>query len=118
MQSVWKNRSSLLRPKYGTLGFVALPNLIFFQIILPILAPIADLLFFFSIIWNWNRPEDMAIILGYYMVFIIIDVAISFLAFAFEGESFKKLIWLLPQRFFYRQFMYIVLFRSIKKALK
>ncbi|HEY0433204.1 MAG TPA: hypothetical protein VGC95_04995, partial [Chitinophagaceae bacterium] len=29
-----------------------------------------------------------------------------------------KLFWLLPQRFVYRQLMYIVLFRSIRKAIK
>jgi hypothetical protein len=36
----------------------------------------------------------------------------------FEKEKPYKLIWLLPQRFVYRQLMYIVLFRSIRRAIK
>jgi hypothetical protein len=40
------------------------------------------------------------------------------IAFSFEKEKMTKLIWLLPQRFVYRQLMYVILFRSISRAIK
>ncbi|HEY2721691.1 MAG TPA: hypothetical protein VGI82_08200, partial [Chitinophagaceae bacterium] len=51
-------------------------------------------------------------------LFLLVDVAVSLLAFMFEKQKPYKLIWLLPQRFVYRQLMYVVLFRSIRKAIK
>ncbi|MEP7259503.1 MAG: hypothetical protein ABI687_13970, partial [Flavitalea sp.] len=29
-----------------------------------------------------------------------------------------KLLWIIPQRFMYRQIMYVILFRAIKNAIK
>ena len=40
------------------------------------------------------------------------------LAFRLEKESYKKLIYIIPQRFLWRQLMYYVLFKSIRRALK
>lgn len=40
------------------------------------------------------------------------------LAFAYEKEDYKKLVWMIPQRFIYRQLMYYILFKSFNKALK
>ena len=45
LQSFWKHRDTLLRPKYGTLGLVALPNIFVFQLVLPLVSPIIDLMF-------------------------------------------------------------------------
>ena len=118
MQSFWKNKEACFNPKYGTLGMVALPNLLLFQVLAPVLAPVADLLFIVSLIWNRNDAESMQKILLFYGLFLIVDVAVSLLAFAFENERLQKLIWLIPQRFVYRQLMYVVLFRSIRKAIK
>lgn len=118
MQSFWKHKEKLFQRKYGSLGMIALPNLLFFQILLPILAPIADIMLLISIAWNWNHPNNIIPTLVYYLVFTVIDILISLMAFLFEKENLRELIWILPQRFFYRQFMYIVLFRSIQKAIR
>jgi hypothetical protein len=40
------------------------------------------------------------------------------MAFSFQKEKFHKLVWLIPQRFVYRQLMYVILFKSIRKAIK
>ena len=45
LQAVWKHRDTMLRPRYGTLGLVALPNVLLFQILLPVFSPLIDLLF-------------------------------------------------------------------------
>jgi len=118
MQSFWKNKDACFNPRYRSLGLVALPNILLFQVLTPIFAPIADLLFILSLIWNRHDIESMHQILFFYGLFLAVDVAVSLLAFAFEKEKPYKLIWLLPQRFAYRQLIYVVLFRSIRKAIK
>jgi cellulose synthase/poly-beta-1,6-N-acetylglucosamine synthase-like glycosyltransferase/peptidoglycan/xylan/chitin deacetylase (PgdA/CDA1 family) len=118
MQSFWKNRDACFNPKYKSLGMVALPNILLFQVIMPIIAPIADLLFFISIAWNWHDPVSLQKIILYYGLFLFVDLAVALVAFSFEKEKFTKLIWLLPQRFVYRQLMYVILFRSIARAIK
>jgi len=118
MQSFWKNRDASFNPKYKSLGLVALPNILLFQILTPIFAPIADLLFILSLVWNRDDPDSRNKILLFYGLFLLVDVAVSLLAFIFEKQKPYKLIWLLPQRFVYRQLMYVVLFRSIRRAIK
>ena len=44
MQAFWKNKDALFRRRYGGLGMVALPNILIFQILLPLLAPMADMM--------------------------------------------------------------------------
>jgi len=118
MQSFWKNRDACFNPQYKGLGLVALPNILLFQIIMPLFAPFADIMFFAGLFINRHSPESTHKILFFYLIFLLVDVAVSVLAFLFEKEKLYKLIWLIPQRFVYRQLMYIVLFRSIRKAIK
>lgn len=118
MQSFWKNRDACFNPKYKGLGMVALPNILIFQIILPMIAPLADLMLIVSLIWNRSDPESTHKIGLYYGLFLLIDVMVSVIAFAFERERLSKLVWLIPQRLVYRQLMYFILFKAIRKALK
>jgi len=50
LQSFWKHSSTLFRAKYGALGWVALPNIFVFQIALPLISPVIDLLFLGSLL--------------------------------------------------------------------
>lgn len=118
MQAFFKNKDACFNPKYKGLGMVALPNVFIFQIILPIFAPLADLVLIVSLIWNHNNPESLHKIAVYYIVFMFVDVLVSIVAFVFEKEKLSKLFWLIPQRFIYRQLMYVILFKAIKKAIK
>ncbi|MBS1608448.1 MAG: glycosyltransferase, partial [Bacteroidetes bacterium] len=118
MQSFWKNRDACFNPRYKGLGMVALPNILLFQVIMPLFGPFADLMFFIGLFVNRNSPESSHKILLFYILFLLVDVAVSVIAFAFEKEKIYKLVWLIPQRFVYRQLMYVVLFRSIRKAIK
>jgi len=109
-QCLYKNRKMFF---HGSLGWIALPNMLFFQIIFPILSPIGDLVFFISIF----RGDFGAIAVGYLM-FTIMDLCGSLLAFTLEKRP-KKLMWLIfIQRFFYRQFMYIITYESILAIIK
>ncbi|KFF05086.1 polysaccharide deacetylase family protein [Flavobacterium reichenbachii] len=118
MQAFWKNRDACFNPRYKGLGMVALPNVLIFQIVLPIFAPLADLVLILSLIWNHNDPDSLHKIVIYYIVFMLVDMLVSVIAFIFEKEKLTKLIWLIPQRFVYRQLMYVILFRALRRAIK
>lgn len=109
-QCLYKNRRLFFK---GSLGWVALPNMLFFQIIFPILSPIGDLVFILSLF----RGDFGAIAVGYIM-FTFMDVCGSLLAFTLERKP-KKLMWfILIQRFFYRQFMYVITYKSILAIIR
>jgi cellulose synthase/poly-beta-1,6-N-acetylglucosamine synthase-like glycosyltransferase len=120
IQSFWKHRDAVFNPRYKNFGMVALPNILIFQMILPFLAPLADLVLLFSLLAASIGiiQSSIAHILLYYLIFTLVDVAGAALAFAFEKENFKKLIWIIPQRLIYRQLMYYILIKSFNKAIK
>ena len=99
---------------------IAMPNILIFQMILPFLAPLADLILVLSLIGAAAGiiVASLPHILLYYAIFSVVDIAGAALAFAFENEDHKKLVWMIPQRFIYRQLMYYILFKSFNKAIK
>jgi peptidoglycan-N-acetylglucosamine deacetylase len=113
MQTFWKNRDALFNPEYRALGWLALPDILLFKYIIPLFAPMADLLMLMGILTG--NAEKIGI---YYLVFMLVDAAIASLAFLFEKEPLWKLVWLLPQRLIYRWLMLVVLFRSYRRAIK
>ncbi|MFZ0212984.1 MAG: glycosyltransferase [Candidatus Acidiferrales bacterium] len=131
LQAVWKHRDAVGRPRYGTMGWITLPNVFLFQILLPLVSPLIDFLFLFSILlWGlaqfrithlpplWTS-EDVIRSLIFFAAFMLIDLLTCVIAFALEkGEDWSLLIPLLIQRFYYRQMMYFVLFRSLKEAVQ
>src|SRR2546427_762387 len=130
LQSFWKHGDTLLRPKYGTLGWIALPNIFVFQLVLPLISPIIDLMFFGSVLlWGlaqfrvtrlpqlWTASDVEKSVL-FFLGFLLIDVLTCIVAFDLERkEDWTLLIPVLLQRCYYRQLMYVVLFRSVKEAV-
>lgn len=131
LQCTWKHRAAFFRPKYGSLGFVALPNVFLFQLLLPAISPVADLMFVLSIFSVWlnamahsvdGRLEyglvNLEQVLIYYAIFLLVDWLAAVLAFLMEPDEDKQLTWLIfIQRFAYRQVMYWVVVRSFAAAL-
>lgn len=113
IQSFWKNRDALFNKKYKFFGMVGMPNILIFQIVLPLFSPLADLLMIIGLFSD--KPGK---ILFYYVAFIVIDCIVAAIAFWMEKENYKKLFYIIPQRFIWRQLMYYVLFKSIRKAVK
>ena len=113
MQTFWKNRDALLNWKYKWLGWIALPNILIFQYIIPFVIPLAD---FFMVVGLLTGNASK--IAGYYLVFMLVDLAVAVLAFSFEKENIAKLFWLIPQRLFWRWLMWLVLFRAVRRAFK
>ncbi|MCZ4224279.1 glycosyltransferase [Pedobacter rhodius] len=136
MQSFWKNRKTLLNKKYGYFGMVGMPNILIYQIILPLFSPLADLFMVISLIsglFSLSAINNLTLtgfsgilslhngfgqVLFYYLIFIFVDMIFAAIAFKMENEKFKNLLYIFPQRFFWRQLMYLVLFRSFRKAIK
>jgi cellulose synthase/poly-beta-1,6-N-acetylglucosamine synthase-like glycosyltransferase/peptidoglycan/xylan/chitin deacetylase (PgdA/CDA1 family)/spore germination protein YaaH len=131
LQAMWKHRDTLGKRKYGSLGLIAIPNMFLFQIVLPLVSPVIDLLFISSLgLWGlaqfriarlpqlWTA-EDVERSLIFFAAFMLIDLLTCVIAFALEkNEDWTLLAPLLIQRFYYRQMMYIVLFRALKEAVK
>jgi cellulose synthase/poly-beta-1,6-N-acetylglucosamine synthase-like glycosyltransferase len=113
MQTFWKHRDALFNSHYKNLGWIALPNILVYQYIIPLVIPLADLFMAIGIFTG-----NAARIGLYYLAFMLVDVAVAVLAFSFEKENMSRLVWIIPQRLVWRWLMWTVLFRSIKKAVK
>lgn len=123
-QVIWKHKDAFFRPRFGTLGFIALPNLFLVHVILPLVAPLIDLsliltLLFFSLkacLGHGLMGDDIHYLKSvgtYYILFTGIDLFTTLLAFLLEGkEKMRNIFWLIPQRFFYKQLIYIMAYRS------
>jgi len=128
MQAAWKHVDALFRPRYGALGFVALPNVIVFQVLFPLISPVMDLLLVGTLgiaaINYWNHPlyfspDALWRVLFYYALFVTVDYLTAILAFTLEHhENWSLLILLFWQRFFYRQLMYYVAIKSTLNSLR
>jgi cellulose synthase/poly-beta-1,6-N-acetylglucosamine synthase-like glycosyltransferase/spore germination protein YaaH/peptidoglycan/xylan/chitin deacetylase (PgdA/CDA1 family) len=128
LQCAWKHRNTLFRRRYGTLGWIALPNVWLFQLLLPALSPLADLMFVFSLLSVWATRTshgatyalvNLEQVLTYYAVFLLVDWAAAMIAFLMEPREEKQLTWLIfIQRFAYRQIMYWVVVKSFAAAIR
>lgn len=129
LQAVWKHRGAITKNR--AMGLFALPNILIFQIFLPLVSPLIDLMFVAGIIQyaidkhfhpEATSPDSFYKLLSFFLVFLIIDFITSALAFALERKhpASKGDGWLLfhiwIQRFTYRQLFALVLFKTVKRA--
>jgi cellulose synthase/poly-beta-1,6-N-acetylglucosamine synthase-like glycosyltransferase len=128
LQCVWKHRAALFNPKTPGLGFVALPQIWLFQILLAVAAPLVDLAVVWSLISGlygaiahpveWS-PDDTIRGLLYWAVFILVDLSAGALGMALEKRApWADLPYLPVQRFGYRQLMYYVVVKSVLTAAR
>ncbi|HZB88247.1 MAG TPA: glycosyltransferase [Terracidiphilus sp.] len=130
LQSVWKHRAAFVRNK--AMGLFALPNILIFQMLLPLVSPFIDLMFAAGVVHYFidlhYHPEAASAasfmkLLAYFLTFLLIDFVTSAVAFSLErrhpankGDGWLLFhIWL--QRFAYRQVFSIVLFKTLVRAI-
>ncbi len=128
LQAAWKHADALFRPQYGSLGFVALPNIFIFQVLFPLISPVMDLLMLVTVVTSGisklQHPQESSAdslrrALFYYALFVAIEFAAALIAFLLEKKENKRLlVWLFWQRFFYRQLMYYVAIKATWASLK
>ena len=131
MQAVYKHKAALFQK--GALGWVALPNVVIFQILLPLVSPFIDIMFVVGALTYFvskyfhpesTNPADFQRLVVYFSLFMVIDFITSTIAFALERQQpgrkrdFLLLghVWL--QRFAYRQLFSLVLFKTLKRAME
>jgi peptidoglycan-N-acetylglucosamine deacetylase len=113
LQAAWKHRDALFLPEYGSLGFVALPSIWLFQIVLSALSPFAEAAMVVAVLGgNWR------VVLLYYLGFFVLELLTGLLAYGLEGERPGDLWLLFFQRIYYRELMYYVLARSVLHAIR
>jgi cellulose synthase/poly-beta-1,6-N-acetylglucosamine synthase-like glycosyltransferase/peptidoglycan/xylan/chitin deacetylase (PgdA/CDA1 family)/spore germination protein YaaH len=130
LQAIWKHRMAFVRNK--AMGLFALPNILIFQMLLPLVSPFIDLMFVGGVVNYFidrhYHPEQASAasfqrLLLYFLGFLLIDFVTSSVAFSLErrhpankGDGWLLFhIWL--QRFAYRQVFSIVLFKTLKRAI-
>lgn len=129
LQAAWKHSDTILRPRYGALGIIAVPNVFIFQVFFPLISPLMDLLLVGSLAtWAWQRyqhPNDLTAndalmrVAIFYVLFLVIDFLGAFVAFMLERkEQWSLLFWLFFQRFLYRQLMYYVAIQAVATAMR
>jgi cellulose synthase/poly-beta-1,6-N-acetylglucosamine synthase-like glycosyltransferase/peptidoglycan/xylan/chitin deacetylase (PgdA/CDA1 family) len=114
MQAVWKHKGALITrdPRGRRIGRLALPYMILFQILLPILAPLIDVFALYGLLFTNPMP-----VLAFWLGFNALQLLLAGVAFRMDRESLRPL-WALPlQQFVYRQLMYIVIIESTISAL-
>ena len=128
LQCVWKHRAAMFSLRRPVLGFVALPQIWLFQIILTVAAPLVDLAIVSSLLWaiygrafhpvEWS-PDDFVRSVFYWAAFIFLDLSAGALGMALERRApWGDLVWLPIQRFGYRQLMYYVVVKSVVSAVR
>ena len=109
-QCLYKHRRVFF---HGTLGWIGLPNMVVFQVLFAAVSPVGDLVMILSLI----RGDWGAFAAGY-IVFLLMDVAGSLLAFVLDGKPVRWLWMLLIQRFTYRQMMYYVSLKAMIAVMR
>jgi cellulose synthase/poly-beta-1,6-N-acetylglucosamine synthase-like glycosyltransferase/peptidoglycan/xylan/chitin deacetylase (PgdA/CDA1 family)/spore germination protein YaaH len=130
LQAIFKHRGAITKNR--AMGLFALPNILIFQILLPLVSPFIDLMFIAGIVNyaldKYFHPETASTdslykLLTFFLAFLLIDFAASALAFLLERKhpASKGDYWLLfhiwIQRFTYRQVFSVVLFKTLKRAV-
>ena len=131
LQAVWKHSAVFARK--GVLGVVALPNILIFQILLPLVSPLIDIMFAVGALWYFVQkhfhpdstdPASFHKLVAFFFAFLVIDFFTSTIAFMLERRrpDDKEGFWLLSQvwlqRLAYRQLFSVVLFKTLKRALE
>jgi cellulose synthase/poly-beta-1,6-N-acetylglucosamine synthase-like glycosyltransferase/peptidoglycan/xylan/chitin deacetylase (PgdA/CDA1 family)/spore germination protein YaaH len=130
LQAVWKHKAAFIRNK--AMGLFALPNIVIFQMFLPLVSPFIDFMFLAGVV-NFlidrhyhpesASPESLMKLVVYFVGFLVIDFITSSIAFSLErrhpankGDGWLLFhIWL--QRFAYRQLFSLVLLKTVKRAI-
>jgi cellulose synthase/poly-beta-1,6-N-acetylglucosamine synthase-like glycosyltransferase/peptidoglycan/xylan/chitin deacetylase (PgdA/CDA1 family)/spore germination protein YaaH len=130
LQAVFKHKAAIRNRR--AMGLFALPNIVIFQIMLPLVSPLIDLMFVAGLVHYFinkhfhpdtTSTADLVKLITFFGTFLAIDFAASALAFALErkhpasrGDGWLLVhIWI--QRFTYRQLFSWVLLKTVKRAI-
>jgi cellulose synthase/poly-beta-1,6-N-acetylglucosamine synthase-like glycosyltransferase/peptidoglycan/xylan/chitin deacetylase (PgdA/CDA1 family) len=113
MQSMWKHRRSVIETgPSGRFGRRCLVYLAFYQVLLPLIAPVVDLAAIYGLIFL--NPFSVA---AYWLGFNGLQLVACGYALRIDRER-RRTLWALPlQQLVYRQLMYLVTIQAVMTAL-
>jgi cellulose synthase/poly-beta-1,6-N-acetylglucosamine synthase-like glycosyltransferase/peptidoglycan/xylan/chitin deacetylase (PgdA/CDA1 family)/spore germination protein YaaH len=129
LQVGYKNRAVMWRARPVGVGLFGLPNIMVFQFLFTLVAPLMDLMLVWTLVSSFNsytmHPEDgvpaaLMAVGTYWACFQMLEIATAALAISIDR---RRKVWrLLPllflQRLFYRQLLYVTAIRVMFAALK
>lgn len=114
VQCAWKYGGWLFSIQRPALGWIVLPNVIFFNLLVPLLVPIVD----GAVIMGLFGWINIWMVLGPFIIFTLFDMWCALEGLAYEKQPVARLIPLvLWQRFFYRYVMAAAIAKSFSRAL-
>ncbi|MEV0895382.1 glycosyltransferase [Actinoplanes sp. NPDC049802] len=113
MQALWKHRHAVVeRGPSGRFGRRGLLLIALFTVLLPLLAPLLDIMAVYGFVFLGRREAAVG-----WLVMTAVQAVTAAVAFLLDRESLRPL-WTLPlQQIAYRQLLYLVLFRSALTAV-
>ncbi len=125
-QCAWKHKAAFRERR--AVGVVAIPDMIVFGYIFPLLAPLADffilILLFNTLSGTWtgdfgeivtSRPNYL---IWAYLALPLLDLLVALYALKTDKDENISLAFLFPfQRLFYRQLLYLSVYRAVFRAI-
>jgi cellulose synthase/poly-beta-1,6-N-acetylglucosamine synthase-like glycosyltransferase/peptidoglycan/xylan/chitin deacetylase (PgdA/CDA1 family)/spore germination protein YaaH len=129
LQVAYKNRSAMWRVDPIGVGLFCLPNIIVFQFLFTLLAPLIDLVLLWTIVAafmdlvmhpNDGLPQAVVTVATYWAYFQLLELATATVAMAIDRKpnAWRLLPLLLIQRFCYRQLLCVIAMQVAIAALK
>lgn len=113
MQCFWKHKRIFSERPFGVMSLIVMPNIVIFNIILPLTYPFADSALVFGLLFG-----DWTSLLLPFAIFTFFDLLYAWVGVRQE-KQYVKLLGAVPlQRLVYRQLLYITVARSLVRALE
>jgi cellulose synthase/poly-beta-1,6-N-acetylglucosamine synthase-like glycosyltransferase len=112
MQAMWKPRGALRPSAQSPIGRRALPYMLLFQVLLPMLAPVIDVFAIYGLLFLDKGP-----VLAAWLAFTVLQLVVGWYAFHLDGEPARPLLTLPLQQIVYRQLLYMVTIHSAVTAV-
>ncbi|NUR82530.1 MAG: bi-functional transferase/deacetylase, partial [Nonomuraea sp.] len=110
LQAMWKHRGALV--ERGTFGRRGLGYLALFQVVLPLFAPVVDVMAVYGVLVGDPLP-----VVAVWAGFVLVQALTGWYALRLDRER-ASVLWVLPlQQFVYRQLMYLVVIHSVVTAV-
>ena len=125
LQALWKHRSAF--GELGSTRLLTFLDMILFGYLLPLVAPIMDMLFLFFVTWiglTWMSGGDLSgLYLPLYAVIAFVsvplmDLLVAWTALRYDRREPMSLLRVVPlMNFCYRQLLYVTVYRVLWSAL-
>ncbi len=113
LQVIFKHHEAIFKPKYGRLGMLVFPFIVFVRLPIMMAGPLVEVLGIIYLIYN------PVLTLTYFSVFMVLTTVLVFITFLIGGEKRLWLLATLPiNRIYYTALGHFVFYKSVFAILK